>query len=143
VDGGESRCSRRHVLRLLTACWIEMPPAIHGRTETDAGHSVQPDGATERETRVIEVWTPGLAVRSSEFPRKTGRRRPPGEREYERTSRPPGCGPRRSVPGDEQQKMPSASRATQGRGRGQLEGATSRWSVASIEGCAQVGWRAA
>jgi probable phosphoglycerate mutase len=54
VDGDVALFAHAHVLRILTACWIELPP-IHGRNLMLGTASLSRLGY-ERQTRVIEVW---------------------------------------------------------------------------------------
>jgi len=54
VDGDVALFAHAHVLRILTACWIGLPP-IHGRNLMLGTASISRLGY-ERETRVIEVW---------------------------------------------------------------------------------------
>jgi broad specificity phosphatase PhoE len=54
VDGDVALFAHAHVLRILAACWIGLPP-IHGRHLTLGTASVSLLGY-ERETRVIHVW---------------------------------------------------------------------------------------
>ena len=54
VDGDVALFAHAHVLRILTACWIELPP-IHGRNLMLGTASLSRLGH-ERQTRVIEVW---------------------------------------------------------------------------------------
>jgi broad specificity phosphatase PhoE len=54
VDGDVALFAHAHVLRILAACWMGLPPA-HGRHLTLATASLSVLGY-ERETRVIQVW---------------------------------------------------------------------------------------
>ena len=54
VAGDVALFAHAHVLRILGACWIELPP-IHGRNLTLGTASLSVLGY-ERETRVIQVW---------------------------------------------------------------------------------------
>jgi len=54
VDGDVALFAHAHVLRILTAVWIGLPP-IHGRNLMLGTASISRLGY-ERETRVIEVW---------------------------------------------------------------------------------------
>jgi probable phosphoglycerate mutase len=54
VDGDVAFFAHAHILRILAACWIGLPP-IHGRNLTLGTASVSVLGY-ERETRVIQVW---------------------------------------------------------------------------------------
>src|SRR5262245_8278880 len=54
VDGDVALFAHAHVLRILAACWIGLPP-IQGRHLTLGTASVSLLGY-ERETRVIQVW---------------------------------------------------------------------------------------
>jgi len=54
VDGDVALFAHAHILRILAACWIGLPP-IHGRNLTLGTASVSVLGY-ERETRVIQVW---------------------------------------------------------------------------------------
>ena len=54
VDGDVALFAHAHVLRILTACWIGLPP-IHGRNLMLGTASLSRLGY-ERQTRVIEVW---------------------------------------------------------------------------------------
>jgi broad specificity phosphatase PhoE len=65
VDGDVALFAHAHVLRILSACWIGLPP-IHGRNLTLGTASISVLGY-ERETRVIQVWNQDwrLGVESS------------------------------------------------------------------------------
>ena len=54
VAGDVALFAHAHVLRILAACWIGLPP-IHGRNLTLGTASLSRLGY-ERETRVIQVW---------------------------------------------------------------------------------------
>jgi len=54
VEGDVALFAHAHVLRILAACWIGLPP-IHGRTLALGTASLSALGY-ERETRVIHVW---------------------------------------------------------------------------------------
>jgi probable phosphoglycerate mutase len=54
VGGDVALFAHAHVLRILAACWIGLPP-IHGRNLTLGTASLSRLGY-ERETRVIQVW---------------------------------------------------------------------------------------
>jgi probable phosphoglycerate mutase len=54
VDGDVALFAHAHLLRILSACWIGLPP-IHGRNLTLGTASLSVLGY-ERETRVIQVW---------------------------------------------------------------------------------------
>ena len=54
VTGDVALFAHAHVLRILAACWIGLPP-IHGRTLALDSASLSILGH-ERETRVIQVW---------------------------------------------------------------------------------------
>jgi probable phosphoglycerate mutase len=54
VEGDVALFAHAHVLRILAACWLELPPG-HGRHLTLAPASLSVLGY-ERQTRVIEVW---------------------------------------------------------------------------------------
>jgi len=54
VAGDVALFAHAHVLRILAACWIGLPP-IHGRTLALDSASLSILGY-ERETRVIQVW---------------------------------------------------------------------------------------
>jgi broad specificity phosphatase PhoE len=54
VDGDVALFAHAHVLRILAACWMGLPPS-HGRHLTLATASLSVLGY-ERETRVIQVW---------------------------------------------------------------------------------------
>jgi probable phosphoglycerate mutase len=61
VNGDVALFAHAHVLRILTACWIGLPP-IHGRSLTLGTASVSVLGH-ERQTRVIEVWNQDWRLR--------------------------------------------------------------------------------
>jgi broad specificity phosphatase PhoE len=61
VNGDVALFAHAHVLRILTACWIGLPP-IHGRSLTLGTASVSVLGY-ERQTRVIEVWNQDWRLR--------------------------------------------------------------------------------
>ena len=61
VDGDVALFAHAHVLRILTACWIGLPP-IHGRSLTLGTASLSVLGY-ERQTRVIEVWNQDWRLR--------------------------------------------------------------------------------
>ena len=54
VDGDVALFAHAHLLRILSACWIGLPP-IHGRNLTLGTASLSVLGY-ERENRVIQVW---------------------------------------------------------------------------------------
>jgi probable phosphoglycerate mutase len=54
VAGDVALFAHAHVLRILGACWIGLPP-IHGRSLTLGTASISVLGY-ERETRVIQIW---------------------------------------------------------------------------------------
>ncbi len=54
VNGDVAFFAHAHILRILAACWIGLPP-IHGRNLTLGTASISVLGY-ERETRVIQVW---------------------------------------------------------------------------------------
>ena len=54
ADGDVALFAHAHVLRILSACWIGLPP-IHGRDLTLGTASISVLGY-ERENRVIQVW---------------------------------------------------------------------------------------
>jgi broad specificity phosphatase PhoE len=54
VPGDVALFAHAHVLRILGACWMGLPP-IHGRNLTLATASLSVLGY-ERETRVVQVW---------------------------------------------------------------------------------------
>jgi broad specificity phosphatase PhoE len=54
VDADVALFAHAHLLRILAACWIELPP-IHGRRLTLGTASISILGY-ERQTRVIEAW---------------------------------------------------------------------------------------
>ena len=54
VTGDVALFAHAHVLRILAACWIGLPP-IHGRSQALDSASLSILGH-ERETRVIQVW---------------------------------------------------------------------------------------
>ena len=54
VDGDVALFAHAHLLRILAACWIGLPP-IHGRNLTLGTASLSVLGY-ERENRVIQVW---------------------------------------------------------------------------------------
>ena len=54
VTGDVALFAHAHVLRILAACWVGLPP-IHGRNLTLGTASLSRLGY-ERETRVIQVW---------------------------------------------------------------------------------------
>jgi broad specificity phosphatase PhoE len=54
ADGDVALFAHAHILRILAACWIGLPP-IHGRHLTLGTASLSVLGY-ERETRVIQVW---------------------------------------------------------------------------------------
>jgi probable phosphoglycerate mutase len=54
VAGEVALFAHAHVLRILTACWVGLPP-IHGRNFALGTASISVLGY-ERETRVIRVW---------------------------------------------------------------------------------------
>ena len=54
ITGDVALFAHAHVLRILAACWIGLPP-IHGRTLALDSASLSILGH-ERETRVIQVW---------------------------------------------------------------------------------------
>lgn len=61
VDGDVALFAHAHVLRILAACWIGLPP-IHGRSLTLGTASLSVLGY-ERQTRVIEVWNQDWRLR--------------------------------------------------------------------------------
>ena len=61
VDGDVALFAHAHVLRILAACWIGLPP-IHGRNLTLGTASLSVLGY-ERQTRVIEVWNQDWRLR--------------------------------------------------------------------------------
>jgi broad specificity phosphatase PhoE len=61
ADGDVALFAHAHVLRILTACWIGLPP-IHGRNLTLSTASLSVLGY-ERQTRVIEVWNQDWKLR--------------------------------------------------------------------------------
>jgi broad specificity phosphatase PhoE len=61
VDGDVALFAHAHVLRILAACWIGLPP-IHGRSLTLGTASLSVLGY-ERQTRVIEVWNQDWKLR--------------------------------------------------------------------------------
>jgi broad specificity phosphatase PhoE len=54
VTGDVALFAHAHILRILAACWIGLPP-LHGRNLTLGTASVSVLGY-ERETRVIQIW---------------------------------------------------------------------------------------
>jgi broad specificity phosphatase PhoE len=64
VDGDVALFAHAHVLRILTAGWIGLPP-IHGRNLTLGTASLSVLGY-ERQTRVIEVWNQDWRLRSDD-----------------------------------------------------------------------------
>jgi probable phosphoglycerate mutase len=65
VDGDVALFAHAHVLRILTACWIGLPP-IHGRNLTLGTASISVLGY-ERQTRVIEVWNQDWKLRREDY----------------------------------------------------------------------------
>jgi broad specificity phosphatase PhoE len=61
ADGDVALFAHAHVLRILAACWIGLPP-IHGRSLTLGTASLSVLGY-ERQTRVIEVWNQDWRLR--------------------------------------------------------------------------------
>ena len=61
VDGDVALFAHAHVLRILAAWWIGLPP-IHGRSLTLGTASLSVLGC-ERQTRVIEVWNQDWRLR--------------------------------------------------------------------------------
>ena len=61
VDGDVALFAHAHVLRILAACWIGLPP-INGRSLTLGTASLSVLGY-ERQTRVIEVWNQDWRLR--------------------------------------------------------------------------------
>jgi probable phosphoglycerate mutase len=64
VDGDVALFAHAHVLRILTACWLGLPP-IHGRNLALGTASLSVLGY-ERETRVIEIWNQDWRLRRDE-----------------------------------------------------------------------------
>ena len=65
VDGDVALFAHAHVLRILAACWIGLPP-IHGRSLTLGTASLSVLGY-ERQTRVIEVWNQDWRLRREDY----------------------------------------------------------------------------
>ena len=65
VDGDVALFAHAHVLRILAACWIGLPP-IHGRSLTLGTASLSVLGY-ERQTRVIEVWNQDWQLRRDDY----------------------------------------------------------------------------
>jgi probable phosphoglycerate mutase len=64
VAGEVALFAHAHLLRILTACWLGLPP-IHGRNLTLGAASISVLGY-ERENRVIEVWNQDWRLRPDE-----------------------------------------------------------------------------
>jgi broad specificity phosphatase PhoE len=63
VDGDVALFAHAHLLRILAACWIGLPP-IHGRHFTLGTAAISVLGY-ERETRVIDMWNWRPAIEPS------------------------------------------------------------------------------